>query len=364
MNKQPSFGAMEDVSLNSNSGGEQPEVDDDDGLSTIVKKYSLHDDAYWKIDLDFLDVPKVNHKISPTSSVGSFSAETDPTQKRLVHLWCWFWAAFVVTSAWTSATLVYTVIYSQNSSPNQVVNYSLLPYNSELSVSNHKSHTNFQVILENLISTIGPLNSWQGFRNKSSPQFKAMEWILYKDPMKIVEKYSAQNASSSTHYGSFRLHVIQRFVLASLFYATGGEEWMNNSFWLSETNECNWTGIRCDSYRSFPHETSQSSSSSEENAVTHVHLSNNNLYGMIPQDISAMRHLRFFIVSENSLTGTIPSWLANLESLDELRLEYNKFSGEVPAGLCQLELQSLTTDCASNGSITCSCCTQCFSNAL
>ena len=312
MKKHLSFGAMEDVSLNSK---EQPQVDDNDGLSTIVKKYSLHDDAYWKIDLDFLDVPKMNHKISPASSVGGYSAETDPTQKRLVHLRCWFWAAFVMTLAWTSATVAYTAMYSKNSSHNQVVNYSLLPHESELSASNHYSHANFQVILENLISTIGPLNSWEGFRNKSSPQFKAMEWILYKDPMKIVEKYSAQNSYSSTHYGSVRLHVIQRFVLASLFYATGGEKWTNNSFWLSGTNECDWSGIRCDSYRSFSHENSQPSSSSEEIAVTHVNLSNNNLYGMIPQDISAMRNLKFFIVSENSLTGTIPNWFVNLESL-------------------------------------------------
>jgi len=81
---------------------------------------------------------------------------------------------------------------------------------------------------------------------------KAYEWILNEDMMQLCP--------------SIDCHFIQRYVLAVLYYATEGDEWINCSAdsgsqctgepnsalwscnpvrWLSEENECNWCGNTC-----------------------------------------------------------------------------------------------------------------------
>jgi hypothetical protein len=41
--------------------------------------------------------------------------------------------------------------------------------------------------------------------------------------------------------------IIQRYGLATLYFATQGDRWTNNDGWLSPSQECDWFGVECDS---------------------------------------------------------------------------------------------------------------------
>lgn len=60
-------------------------------------------------------------------------------------------------------------------------------------------------------------------------------------------------------------------------------------------------------------------------------MSNNNLSGPIPSEVSLLSSLMFFIVSKSNLSGELPSSLQNCSSLASLDLAHNRFSGNIPA---------------------------------
>ncbi|KAH7662982.1 Non-specific serine/threonine protein kinase protein [Dioscorea alata] len=63
-----------------------------------------------------------------------------------------------------------------------------------------------------------------------------------------------------------------------------------------------------------------------------LHLSKNHLTGQIPKSISQLRWLESLDLSMNNLSGMIPESMALLTSLSDLNLSFNKFSGKIPSG--------------------------------
>jgi hypothetical protein len=61
-------------------------------------------------------------------------------------------------------------------------------------------------------------------RTPSTPQNKALNWL-------------AENAALSSYSDQKK---IQRYVLATLYYSTNGDNWVNKFGWLSDSDECNW----------------------------------------------------------------------------------------------------------------------------
>ncbi len=94
--------------------------------------------------------------------------------------------------------------------------------------------------------------------NPSSPQRAAFEWLR-----------SPVNAEISSDE-----RLLQRYALASLFYATGGDQWKTSVSWLSQEDECFWyttstSGMLCDS----------------NGNMVEIHLRNNNLEGSLPMEL-------------------------------------------------------------------------------
>ncbi|CAN6584568.1 unnamed protein product [Malus baccata var. baccata] len=58
-------------------------------------------------------------------------------------------------------------------------------------------------------------------------------------------------------------------------------------------------------------------------------LSNNNLSGLLTDELGNFEKLRFLDLSSNSILGSIPTSLGNLSSLEELRIHNNSFKGVV-----------------------------------
>lgn len=66
--------------------------------------------------------------------------------------------------------------------------------------------------------------------------------------------------------------------------------------------------------------------------LVNLNLSRNNLTGTIPQNIGAIQKLESLDLSINALSGEIPSSLSDLNSLSHLNLSYNNLSGRIPSG--------------------------------
>ncbi|XP_073287714.1 receptor-like protein EIX1 [Primulina huaijiensis] len=66
--------------------------------------------------------------------------------------------------------------------------------------------------------------------------------------------------------------------------------------------------------------------------LRNLDLAGNNLTGRIPEDIGAMQELISLDLSRNNLSGQIPSSLSSLNYLTHLNLSYNGLSGRIPTG--------------------------------
>ena len=111
-----------------------------------------------------------------------------------------------------------------------------------------------------------------------------------------------------------------RAALVALYNATSGENWTNNTNWLSNEALSEWHGVETD----------------ENGRVTHVYLVLNELSGEIPVELGNLTNLLLLSLWGNELSGEIPAELGNLTSLRELFLGLNELSGEIPAELGDL----------------------------
>jgi hypothetical protein len=124
-----------------------------------------------------------------------------------------------------------------------------------------------------------------------------------------------------TFYSSERN--VQRLALATLYYATNGNLWINNTGWLSyDISECEW----------FSH-SSLDQICDSNGSYLHLHLDNINLVGTIPNETSLLSNLELLNLSGNALTSTIPSPLEKLTNLNYFILAYNSLNGSIPVGV-------------------------------
>ena len=216
-------------------------------------------------------------------------------------------------------------------------------------------------------------------QSPTSPQYQTLDWLASKDEMKL--SVDAPN-------------LLQRYVLALVYFSTSGEQWHRDMNWLSDKHECEWNGdggVRsCD----------------EDKQVTDLSLWNN-LKGTIPNEIGKLSKLQVLYLARNDLVGTLPTEIGLLTDLSYLGVHHNRLEGTVPGEymsnmlklrtmyvekndfvgtierdgfLCQLKhdanplgkakrldgvLHELTADCKTLVSwkqpeIACNCCTKCY----
>nr|KYP42884.1 LRR receptor-like serine/threonine-protein kinase FLS2 [Cajanus cajan] len=70
--------------------------------------------------------------------------------------------------------------------------------------------------------------------------------------------------------------------------------------------------------------------------VTNIDLSNNNLSGGIPTEITYLDGLIYLKLSKNQLTGQIPPSAGNMRSLESMDISKNQLSGEIPPTIANL----------------------------
>ena len=133
-----------------------------------------------------------------------------------------------------------------------------------------------------------------------------------------------------------------RAALVALYNATDGDNWTNNTNWLSDLPIGDWFGI----------------TTNADGRVTAVELSDNLLDNTLPNEIGDLSELRTLDLWRNrhegdngsyasglahsdvgwdgGLGGAIPSSIGNLSKLEKLNLGINFFTGSIPTSLGNL----------------------------
>ena len=117
-----------------------------------------------------------------------------------------------------------------------------------------------------------------------------------------------------------------RAVLVALYEATDGDNWTNNTHWLSNKPLNEWHGVTTD----------------ENEQVTHLELGENRLSGALPSSLGDLTHLERLWIGHNQLSGALPSSLVNLTALRDLRLENTQLCAPTDAGF-QRWMQGIET---------------------
>jgi Leucine-rich repeat (LRR) protein len=166
-----------------------------------------------------------------------------------------------------------------------------------------------------------PSYSLDSLRNASSPQHRAYEWVTE------VDKVSWMDAPNDEDLRLKRMK--QRFALATLFYATGGDgTWALKDSWLNITaHECTWyrccCGPTCDA---------NDGVGGVNTTLTWLDLSSNGLELHLPREVGLLSSLTILNAGNNFLTGSLPTELGALTLLQYLVLNYNQFT-QIPTEL-------------------------------
>ena len=122
-----------------------------------------------------------------------------------------------------------------------------------------------------------------------------------------------------------------RAALVAVYQATGGDDWTDNTNWLSNMPLGDWHGVV----------------TNEQGRVTGLRLGGwdesarrilgNGLSGSLPPEIGTLSHLRTLEIEGNGgLTGPIPAEVGNLANLELLVLRQNWLTGSIPGALGRL----------------------------
>jgi hypothetical protein len=137
------------------------------------------------------------------------------------------------------------------------------------------------------IEGLSPMSS-EAWLNPDSPQSLAVAWLI-----------------DDSEAGTFsNAQLLQRYVLATLYYSTSGESWSENSIsWIVDwTDECTWWGVECNT----------------AGGVQILQLANGNLSGSLPPELELLSNsLEEVYMNGNKISGTIPSSIGLLSKLSK-----------------------------------------------
>jgi len=108
----------------------------------------------------------------------------------------------------------------------------------------------------------------------------------------------------------------EKDALISFYHATDGDNWNNNSGWLNTgISICDWYGVTCN----------------DSLHVTALDLSEDNLSGALPVNLSDLRDLQTLDLNDNHITSIDTDVFDGLGDLTELNLADNAIS-VIPTG--------------------------------
>jgi hypothetical protein len=121
---------------------------------------------------------------------------------------------------------------------------------------NKRSPTIAQTLAPTFVSNLelarvilSPLSGHEALWDESSPQYKALWWIVHDDPAKMMIEKQDESQSQSL--------IVERYVMAVLYFATDGPNWLKQVGFLSNSSICDWqdaiefsNGVQCNDHGS------------------------------------------------------------------------------------------------------------------
>ena len=184
-----------------------------------------------------------------------------------------------------------------------------------------------------------------------SPQLQALRWLAQM-PDDETQRVRDAGTTTSTPQSPIDADadLAQRYALAVLYFATGGDSWkecsrdltskcessdgsglQSSSHFLSTGSACAWFGLTC-------------SDEQKKGLVTWIDMSNNGLSGSVPDELSLLsNNLELLWLSSNSeLGGSVPQWIGDVTHMQSLSLFDTAIGGTIPDSLYNLsKLSSL-----------------------
>ncbi len=123
-------------------------------------------------------------------------------------------------------------------------------------------------------------------------------------------------ANAGTEWATARITVSdpQRDVLAALYEATDGPNWIRADNWMTDAPLWEWYGVYTD----------------RSGRVRNLWIHDNNLRGRIPPELGELAGLGWLYLDDNDLGGRIPPELGGLANLEKVYLDGNDLSGPIP----------------------------------
>ncbi|CAB9518092.1 Leucine Rich Repeat [Seminavis robusta] len=163
----------------------------------------------------------------------------------------------------------------------------------------------------------------------SSPQGRGYQWLM-EDTINIPLLSDER--------------IKQRFALATLYFATSGDNWLANNNWLNHSvHECDWFNKPSFAMKDllghfypgyldemFPPTEPAPTTCDEDGLYQHLWLDQNNLLGTLPIELYSLTSLQSLSVILNGLKGAVPSELGLLTSLEGLAINNIENAGTVP----------------------------------
>lgn len=155
-----------------------------------------------------------------------------------------------------------------------------------------------EMYLRNLVLDTG-ITTDDDLNDEISPQSRALAWM--------VESFSSS-------FPDWQL--VQRYALATFFFATEGDNWNENEGWLTDLPECEWL----------------SPSDCYNGVVIGLSLDSNNLGGTLPKELGILIHLEEIMLDAGTgtrISGKLPQFLASCTRLKLLSLFGHALSGNL-----------------------------------
>ena len=208
----------------------------------------------------------------------------------------------------------------------------------------------YQHVVEYVSITRG-LSHIDTFRNKTSPQYMAAQWMAHGDPMKLqVPTTQLLDEKESYTYD-------ERYTMVVVYFSLGGPEWTYPLKFLTGDHVCTWySELKLSDQAAIPYIINNNVwNNKDEDAMIvlgshgckpgqhgelvsrNLILPSNNLKGTIPHEIRFLENLEYLNLEFNKgITGTLPPALQDMTYLKQLMLQWCTIGGTIPAWIGKL----------------------------
>ena len=217
-----------------------------------------------------------NHQIPPNHEDATTSGPTSASAITLSPVAATAQESYPVSTAAPSFTMVEDMITSA-----LTVKPTLSPMTTE--PSNAPPPPKEDVILDTIFAAIS-LDSLEALEVFESPQASAVRWLMEDSLLhKLIDSnQTRRNRRFLEEEVGVSSRILQRYALATTYFATGGPSWTESGGWLSSDHECTWFSAIQDV---------ASTSVCDGDTLLHLSLSKNGLVGTIPADASLLHNL-------------------------------------------------------------------------